>query len=321
MKISVVIPVFNAANFIERAVESALAQRQTGEVVLVEDGSDDGSFEICERLSEKDSVRLLTHEKRKNKGAGTSRNLGIREANFDFVAFLDADDYFLENRFSVTEKVFEKFTEADGVYEAIGTDFATEDLRKEFIESGKNPITSVSRPIEPVKLFQALALGGDGYFSCDGLTVRKSVFGKCGYFDEKLRLSQDTELWLRMATFCKLFPGEIYRPVANRTITGENRSSSISEKEGFSRAAEVYEIALEKFREFGADSDKIALLTYKRIWNEVNFEFYEASFRDTNKHLRSRLKKIAAHDPELSRKAPRIFYKSVFRFIMRKIFG
>ncbi len=321
MIISVVIPVFNAANFIERAVESALAQKQTGEVVLVDDGSDDGSFEICKRLAEKDSVRLFIHENRANKGAGASRNLGIYRAKFDFVAFLDADDYFLENRFAETEKVYEKFPEADGVYEAIGTDFANEDLRIDFIESRKNPITSVARPIEHEKLFEAIALGGEGYFSCDGLTVRKSAFDKCGYFDENLRLSQDTELWLRMSAFCKLFPGEIYRPVANRTITGANRSALLSEKEGFSNAAKVCEIAIEKFRELGAESDKIAILTYKKLWNEINFEYYEASFIDRNKKLRSRVKNITGHDPELSRNTLRIFNKSVFRFLTRKIFG
>ena len=100
MKVSVIIPVFNAEKFIRKAVESVLDQSETGEILLIEDTSPDNSLKICQELEEKhDRVRLLRHDDLLNHGAGATRNLGIRNAKFDYVAFLDADDFYLKGRF------------------------------------------------------------------------------------------------------------------------------------------------------------------------------------------------------------------------------
>ena len=84
--ISVIIPVYNAERYLERAVASALEQPQTGEVILIEDCSPDGSLAICEKLAaaHPDKVRLLRHPDGKNHGAGPTRNLGIRAAQHPF---------------------------------------------------------------------------------------------------------------------------------------------------------------------------------------------------------------------------------------------
>src|SRR5690606_1248107 len=99
--ISVIIPVYNAAAFVEQAVQSALTQPEVSEVILVEDGSEDKSLPICEKLaSQNDIITLLRHPGGVNKGAGASRNLGIQHTKNEWIAFLDADDYYLENRFT-----------------------------------------------------------------------------------------------------------------------------------------------------------------------------------------------------------------------------
>jgi len=93
VKVSVVIPVYNAAEFVRKAVESALEQEQTSQVVLVEDGSIDGSLAVCRQLeSQYPSVTLVRHMDGGNHGAGASRNPGIQRSDAPFVAFLD-DDY------------------------------------------------------------------------------------------------------------------------------------------------------------------------------------------------------------------------------------
>ena len=82
-RVSVLIPVFNAERYLKQAVESALAQQETGEVILVEDGSIDGSLQVCYELTEKhDNVILLQHLDKKNHGAGPTRNLAIEKASF-----------------------------------------------------------------------------------------------------------------------------------------------------------------------------------------------------------------------------------------------
>ncbi|WP_228442012.1 glycosyltransferase family 2 protein [Chryseobacterium nematophagum] len=106
MKISVIIPVYNAEKYVQQAVESALQFEKVYEVILVEDGSPDNVLSVCERLRDQyPRVKLFQHADKKNHGAGASRNLGIANASGDFIAFLDADDYYLSNRFDA-EKNF-----------------------------------------------------------------------------------------------------------------------------------------------------------------------------------------------------------------------
>jgi len=104
-KVSVVIPAYNAEKLIIKAVESALQFKEVDEVLLVEDGSSDNTLDICKQLgNEYHKVKVYHHLNGINKGAGASRNLGIKKAANDYIAFLDADDYFLPNRFDAEKK-------------------------------------------------------------------------------------------------------------------------------------------------------------------------------------------------------------------------
>ena len=107
-RVSVIVPVFNAESFLRETVRSALDQPQVGEILLVEDGSSDGSFALCRTLeAESDGrVRVLFHDGHANRGPGESRNLGIREARCPFLAFLDADDRYNPGAFDFDERAF-----------------------------------------------------------------------------------------------------------------------------------------------------------------------------------------------------------------------
>jgi glycosyltransferase involved in cell wall biosynthesis len=100
LRVDVIVPVYNAADYVRKAVESALARPETVEVILVEDGSTDESLAVCQELAaEYPTVRLYRHPNGENRGAGASRNLAISESTRGHIAFLDAD-YFLPCRFS-----------------------------------------------------------------------------------------------------------------------------------------------------------------------------------------------------------------------------
>ncbi|MBD1396951.1 glycosyltransferase family 2 protein [Pontibacter sp. JH31] len=97
--VSVIIPIYNSAKTIRRAVESALNNNSVKEVILIEDGSSDESLEKCKELIETyPLLKLLTHEDGINKGANVSRNLGLYEASGEWIQFLDADDELLNNK-------------------------------------------------------------------------------------------------------------------------------------------------------------------------------------------------------------------------------
>src|SRR5688500_3110857 len=120
-KVSVIIPVYNAEKYQRTAVESAVAIEEVGEVLLIEDKSPDNAFELCLQLEkEHEKVTVYTHPNRANRGPAASRNLGISKSLFDYIAFLDADDWYLPNRFVKSKEIFSKNKEVEGVYEATG---------------------------------------------------------------------------------------------------------------------------------------------------------------------------------------------------------
>src|SRR5690606_10854235 len=116
MNISVIIPVYNAQKYIEKAVASVLQFQEVQEVLLIDDGSKDRSLKICTSLAQKHpKIKVLTHPDNQNRGVSASRNLGIDNATHDFITFLDADDYWLPNRFDAERKIFQD-PKVDGVF-------------------------------------------------------------------------------------------------------------------------------------------------------------------------------------------------------------
>ena len=205
-KVSVVIPVYDVENYIDRAIDSVLQQEEVTELILVEDGSSDDSLQIClERQKLDNRIIVLTHPENKNKGVSASRNLGIKNAKNEFLAFLDGDDYYLKNRFEVAKQCFLLDETIDGVYEAISLHHNLNDINA----------FSLTKSLPPKSLFAGLSpIGREGWFSANGLTVRLTIFKKSGFFDEDLRTSEDTLLWLKMAASSKLVAGNILKPVA-----------------------------------------------------------------------------------------------------------
>ncbi|HDZ91168.1 MAG TPA: glycosyltransferase family 2 protein, partial [Deltaproteobacteria bacterium] len=101
--VSVIIPVFNRPQKVMRAISSVLFQTFTDyEVVVVNDGSTDGTGDALRRFGDK--VRLLTHSS--NLGVSAARNTGIRSSHAPLVAFLDSDDYWLPDKLSVQTRFF-----------------------------------------------------------------------------------------------------------------------------------------------------------------------------------------------------------------------
>ena len=224
MNISVIIPVYNAARYVEQAVRSAVAQPEVGQVVLVEDGSTDGSLAVCERLAaELPGVELRRHPEGANRGAAETRNVGVRAARAGFVAFLDADDYYLPGRFEPACRVFAEQPEADGVYDAVGTHFENDKMRAWWREQGRHELSTLRAHVEPEQLFETLLRGGLGSFHTNGIVVRRGLFERTGPFDAELRMSQDFCMWIKMAAVGRLVPGRLDRPVAMRRLHGENR--------------------------------------------------------------------------------------------------
>ena len=218
--VSVIIPVFNGDRFIEKAIASALQQSEVSEIIIINDGSTDKTEDILKDLETQNAkLKILYHKNKINKGRSASRNLGIQNTNTNYIAFLDADDYYLPNRFKNDKIIFDTNPRCDGVYNAIGAHFYKDVT---MTENERLKLTTVRKIIEPEKLFEALITGKHGHFSIDGLTVKRKIFDVVGLFQEKLKVSEDTEILWKMALKCRLETGMIDKPVAMRGVHDNN---------------------------------------------------------------------------------------------------
>ena len=233
--VTVIIPVYNAESYLRKAVESAVNLVEVGEIILIEDQSPDNALALAVSLKQEfDKVKLYQHSDKKNHGAGASRNLGIQKASCEYIAFLDADDYYLPNRFVKDKLVFKTHDNCDGVYSAVGTHFYSQEAKKEFFDKGfgYQEILTLTGKVVPEVLFSVLFNKHQnikGEFCTNGITVKKSVFKKVGYFNTALKLRQDIHLWKRLAGFCNLYPSEIVTPTAMRVIHAINRMTKLED--------------------------------------------------------------------------------------------
>ncbi|SHF71270.1 hypothetical protein SAMN05444483_102138 [Salegentibacter echinorum] len=106
--VSVIMPAFNAAGFIEAAVTSVISQSYSNwELFIIEDASNDKTFQIIETLSTEDArIKILRNNE--NCGAGVSRNKGIKAARGDYIAFLDADDLWKPKKLEIQLKIMQE---------------------------------------------------------------------------------------------------------------------------------------------------------------------------------------------------------------------
>lgn len=231
MRISVVIPVYNAEKYVSQAVESVLQFDEVHEIILIEDKSPDNALRICQQLAEKhERVKLYQHPDKENHGAGPSRNLGIEKSTGDFVAFLDADDYFLPNRFDAEKELF-KDPNVEGVYGALGVHYYSEKAKEQYYQLFGDRLTTVYKKHDPKEVFpgQLHMLGSFGLFSIDTLTIRrKSLINKVKpLFKPHLRLHEDTEFLFRLSYYLDLYPGILDEAVAVRGVHEDNRITKV----------------------------------------------------------------------------------------------
>lgn len=229
MDVSVIMPVYNAASFLAEGVRSALEQPEVREVLLVEDGSTDGSLEACQALAAMDHrVRMHRHPGGANRGASASRNLGIRVATGMYIAFLDADDRYLPERFRAERELFASRPDAEGVYGAVGWQAHDPLSADRFKEQYRSPLATIRLPVPPEELFNGYmgfsGILGFGHIHLDGLTVKRAALLRLNHlFREELLLHQDVEFIQRLAWHLRLWPGSIGEAVALRGVHANNR--------------------------------------------------------------------------------------------------
>jgi glycosyltransferase involved in cell wall biosynthesis len=216
-----------AERFVEQSVNSVLIIPEVKEVILVEDGSSDQSLKICRSLAALHTcIRLIQHPNGVNKGASASRNLGIQHASMPYIAFLDADDIYIPNRFTKDKLIFNTYPDVDGTYNATGSHILEKSASSNFDKSGLKSITTVRKELQPEELCRSLMgiTQFHGYFTVNSVTLRRESLNKLPYlFDDQLMMHEDSDFVFRLSYYLKLYPSEIKQPTCSRGIHETNR--------------------------------------------------------------------------------------------------
>jgi hypothetical protein len=182
-RVSVVIPCFNQARYLQDAIASALAQTlPPEEIVVVDDGSKDDTHAVASRFQP--PVQYIRQE---NRGLSAARNIGMRHANGELIALLDADDIWMPEFLATLVPLLQANPDLCAAHS--GSVFMAEDGRALPQQSTK----TVAAP----RMFDALADGQ--FFVPSAVVARRALVLGCGAFDERLRAAEDWDLWLRLA--------------------------------------------------------------------------------------------------------------------------
>lgn len=209
--VSVIMPTYNYGRFIERAIRSVQLQTyQDFEIVVVDDGSTDGTEEIVRRIDDK-RIRYIKHPK--NKGGNVARNTGIRAADGNYIAFLDSDDEWLPKKLALQIQMFSQSAKNVGM---IYTGLNVIDV------SGKKP-SHIELPKASGQIFHLLLRGN--YITGGGSSAvfKKECFETVGLFDETLPSGQEWEMILRIAKKYEI--NYVNEPLVKYYVHGSNTDS------------------------------------------------------------------------------------------------
>jgi glycosyltransferase involved in cell wall biosynthesis len=239
---SVVIPVFNGANFVARAIESVLGQTlEDFELIVVDDGSTDSTSEVVKSFSDP----RLRYLRQRNQGPSVARNTGIRASTAEWIGFLDGDDYWLPTKLEAQLERARLQPDAGLVY-AAGI-YCT----PEGATIADMPATVEGELLGELLLDNCLA------GSTSSAIVRRDVFDRIGLFDETMSCCEDWELWLRVATVTKI------ARVEERLVRIVNRPGSLNK-----RARDVRNVSLHMldhaFKTYAASYTR---LRRRALWN------------------------------------------------------
>lgn len=192
--ISVIIPAYNAAKYLERAVANIVADTKTAsqfEILIIENGSTDNTTQIAEDLNKKyDNIYLYHSEK----GVSNARNLGIEKAIGDWVVFVDADDYITNAGIKELTELMQSSTEIADMY-AFGH------------EAGKMPhsVTDKEQIYTDIEKCRSMMIANPTrYMQAWAKLFSKKIIDKYSLrFDTTMSLSEDSDFTLRYSRYCK----------------------------------------------------------------------------------------------------------------------
>lgn len=221
---SVVIPLYNKANFIGATLESVLQQTFTDfEIIVIDDGATDNSSAVVQTISDP----RLQYIRTENKGVSAARNHGVSIAKANWVTFLDADDLWKPDFLRVMHNTIEKFPDYHVFSAAIEKKHANKIVKAAYS-------TSKNKNHQIVNYFDASMK--ETIICTSSAVFSKAVFDKVGLFDLHLPSGQDTDLWIRIGLeFPVVFTNKILATYVKTPNSLSVNQKYLEKKADFSR--------------------------------------------------------------------------------------
>ena len=187
-EVSVIVPTYNRANVLPRALDSVLSQTYKDiELIVVDDNSDDDTRNVVESYSDP-RIRYVRHEI--NQGANSARNTGIKEANGHYISFLDDDDEWFAEKINTQLTVLKQLDDSYGLAYS----------GRQIVKNGK--VIEEYKPDLEGEVFRELLK--ENFIPSETPLIRYDCFESVGLFDERFRSCQDWDMWLRISQEYKI---------------------------------------------------------------------------------------------------------------------
>jgi len=194
--VTAIIPAYNSELFLRDSIGSAISQTWPAiEIIVINDGSEDGTAEVANSYGDR-----IIYIEQTNQGQGAARNAGLRRATGEFIAFLDADDYWEPDFIKECAEFLQEHPDAVAVltgWVKILHDGSREVVPPLISDSTERP----QKAFMVDRFFEFWAT--QGHIQTGALVIRHSVIQTAGYQNPALRVSQDLEHWALIATYGK----------------------------------------------------------------------------------------------------------------------
>ncbi|WP_185146709.1 glycosyltransferase family 2 protein [Chryseobacterium sp.] len=223
--ISVIVPVYNAENSIERALDSISSQTWAGdfEIIVINDGSTDRSSEIIEQYRQDNPQMNIVFKDQDNGGVSKARNAGLRIAKGEYIALLDADDEWLPQK---TQKQMDYLENIDCDIDFLAT---ARNNRILFPYTIKNNVAEIT--------FRKLLIRNEA--QTPTVIFKRKILENTGFFDEQQRYAEDLNYWLRISLKNKMYilhENLVFAGQGKRTFGVSGLSANLPEMErGFQK--------------------------------------------------------------------------------------
>ncbi len=269
-KVSIIIPVCNGENYLAEAIESALAQSYDNlEVIVINDGSKDNTEKIALSYGKK-----IKYFHKSNGGVSSALNLGIEKMTGDYFSWLSHDDLYYENKISES---IDYILKNDLKETILFSDFELVNMEGKHIRFQRFN----SKEIKSFPIFSILKT----YINGITLLIPKEVFKKAGNFDEKLKYTQDYDMWWR--AYQSGFNFEHIGKILTKTRIHENQDTN-KFNEQVARDGNAF--WLKVLKTITAKEQRLLSGSELRYYKEIDKVFRDSVYNEVKKYIKERIK-------------------------------